>query len=189
MFDPRNQNSGIFVRFRDPLLDPTDEILKRIRNESNDYQLFQQNRAWSAVHSGFEIQIDDNAIGDVRKDFYGTKPEPNGLRKNRTGAVYKIPAKDPIPGTSQFDAEIQKYQPAPDLAPGNPYQFEINVRGNDYTVDLADLLTGRTTRTTSFTNTDNFRGIAEENGTAAACIGIQSYPNSVFAFRWIEIKE
>ena len=47
----------------------------------------------SAV-DGVEVQIDDNAIGDPRKDFYGLRPEPNGLRKDRTGAIYKIPAKD-----------------------------------------------------------------------------------------------
>ena len=29
--------------------------------------------------SGFEVQIDDNALGDSTKDFYGISPEPNGL--------------------------------------------------------------------------------------------------------------
>ena len=34
--------------------------------------------------------MDDNALGDSGKDFYGIKPEPNGLYKNRTGAIYKF---------------------------------------------------------------------------------------------------
>jgi hypothetical protein len=44
------------------------------------------------VITGFEVQIDDNAIGDSTKDFYGIRPEPNGRYKNRTGAIYKIRA-------------------------------------------------------------------------------------------------
>ena len=54
------------------------------------------NPAWTAVFSGFEVQIDDNARGDVTKDYYGRRPEPDGLWKNRTGAIYKIPAGDLI---------------------------------------------------------------------------------------------
>ena len=38
----------------------------------------------------------DNARGDVTKDYYGRRPEPDGLFKNRTGAIYKIPAGDLI---------------------------------------------------------------------------------------------
>ena len=45
--------------------------------------------------SGFEVQIDDNARGDSSKDFYGIKPEPDGMFKNRTGAIYKIQAGRP----------------------------------------------------------------------------------------------
>jgi choline dehydrogenase-like flavoprotein len=195
MFDGNNQNSGIFVRFRDPLLDPPQFILDRIRNQRNefrpdlntDFQNFQSNRAWSAVHSGFEIQIDDNAVGDPRRSFYGIR-EPNGLRKNRTGAIYKIPAKDPIPNSNQFDAELQTYQPAPNLNPGTWYEFEIDVRGNIYTVDLANLDTGVKTRTTTFQNTDSIRGVAMEKGLPVSYVGLQSYPGSPFAFRHIQIK-
>ena len=54
------------------------------------------NPAWKPVIAGFEVQIDDNARGDSSKDFYGIRPEPNGLFKNRTGAIYKIQAGDRV---------------------------------------------------------------------------------------------
>lgn len=203
VFDLTNQNSGIFVRFRDPLLDPTPSTLDRMRTESrnekqrrpnlqSDLELFQTNRAWSAVYSGFEVQIDDNARGDPRKDFYG-HPEDQfdssgGLRKNSTGAIYKIPAKDPIPNSSQFDAELQVYQPPPKLIPGTWYEFEIAVQGNTYMVNLLNLDTGAKTQTTTFQNTDLERGIAAENGRPVGYVGLQSYPNAPFAFRNIQIK-
>ena len=52
--------------------------------------------------SGFEVQIDDNARGDSSKDFYGIRPEPDGSSKNRTGAIYKIPAGIAHPVGSQL---------------------------------------------------------------------------------------
>ena len=150
VFDPANQNSGVFVRFRDPARELPQALLDRIRAEANEFRpdLLSdddhyeptslvpggpKNRAWGAVYSGFEIQIDDNARGDVRRGFYG-RPEPDGLRKNRTGAIYKIPAGDFIPATGQQDAAWQNYQPAPNLAPGRWYEYEIDVRGDTYTV-------------------------------------------------------
>ncbi|HWN99520.1 MAG TPA: family 16 glycoside hydrolase [Blastocatellia bacterium] len=188
MFDLVNQNSGIFLRFRDPLLNPTPVILNRIQGDDNDFQLFQKNRAWSAVHSGFEVQIDDNAIGDPRKDFFGVRPEPNGLRKNRTGAIYKIPAKDSIPNFNTFDSETQIYQPGPTLNPRTWYEYEIDVRGNNYTVDLTNLDTGTKVRTTRFQNTDAARGVASETGAPVGYVGLQSYSGSPIAFRNIQIK-
>jgi len=185
IFDTQNHNSGVFVRFRDPLLDPTPQILARIQAEGDNFEF---NRAWTAVHSGFEIQIDDKARGDSRKDFYGVKPEPDGLRKNRTGAVYKIPAKDFIPNLNKFDDELQKYTPAPNLVPGTWYEYEINVVGNSYTVDLTNLATNQKTRTSEFQNTDALRGVATENGQPAGYVGLQAYPGAQVAFRRIQIK-
>jgi hypothetical protein len=43
------------------------------------------NAATVAVGTGYEIQIDDEARGDTRKN------EADGLPYNRTGAIYKIP--------------------------------------------------------------------------------------------------
>jgi choline dehydrogenase-like flavoprotein len=192
--DLGNQNSGVFVRFRDPTQDLPAQVLDRIRGNANaypgfpaDFQLFTSNRAWSAVYSGFEVQIDDNARGDRRRDFYG-QPEPDGLRKNRTGAIYKIPAGDQIPGTGQFDAALQQYQPAPDLVPGRWYQMQVDVQGDAYTVTLTDLQTGARTPTTSFQNTDNLRGVATIGNRPAGYVGLQSYPFSPIAFRHIQIR-
>jgi hypothetical protein len=70
LMDGAAHNSGIFIRFRDPMIDPTPEIGQRITAAGHD-ALFAKNRAWSAVHSGFEIQIDDGSA----------------LRKHRTGAI------------------------------------------------------------------------------------------------------
>ncbi len=193
VFDPANQNSGIFVRFRDPILDPTPAILQRIRTHGNAYpgatdaQLYSGNRSWSAVYSGFEVQIDDTAAGDPRKDFYGI-PEPAGLRKNRTGAIYKIPAGDPIPNSNQNDAALQQYSPAANLRMGSWYECQIDVRGDTYTVDLTDLDTGVKARTTTFTNTDPDRGVGMESGNPVGFIGLQSYPGSPVAFRSVQIK-
>ncbi len=166
--DANNQNCGVFVRFRDPAQDLPPQVLDRIvrstsayPNYPTDFQLFTNNRAWSAVYSRFEVQIDDNARSDRRRDFYG-QPEPDGLRKNRTGAIYKIPAGDPIPGTNVFDAAGQQYQAAPNLVPGRWYQLQVDVQGDVYTVDLTDLQVGAQTRTTAFQNTDALRGVATE---------------------------
>jgi choline dehydrogenase-like flavoprotein len=100
-FDLNNNNSGVFVRFRDPRLRLPAALASRA-----DADKVGGNPAWSAVISGFEVQIDDNARGDVNKDFYGRRPEPDGLFKNRTGAIYKIPAGDLIIQTGGHDARL-----------------------------------------------------------------------------------
>ncbi|HEU5430029.1 MAG TPA: family 16 glycoside hydrolase, partial [Thermomicrobiales bacterium] len=194
-------NSGVFVRCRDPLRDLPAAILARIQNKANQFNITEltdwqhyvgdvgrpANRAWSAVHSGFEIQIDDRAKGDIRRGYYGMQ-EPDGLRKNRTGAIYKIPAGDPIPNSAATDAALQTYQPAPNLVPGAWHRFTIDVKGNTYTVDLTDVAGGTTTRTTTFKNTDAVRGVAKESGRPIGYVGLQSYPGSPVAFRRIQIK-
>ena len=184
--DPVSHNSGVFVRFSDPMADPTPAIAQRIRDASDAGRLA-VNRAWSAVHSGFEVQIDDLGRGDVSKDFYGIRPEPDGLRKNRTGAIYKIPAGDPIP-SGGVDQSVQLYEPGPPLMPGRWYEYEIDVHGSDYTVDLTDLTSGQRTRTSSFKNGDADRGVSDTNGQPAGYIGLQSYNSSPVAFRHIAIR-
>ena len=194
VFSSINRNSGIFVRFRDPLLDLPQNILQRISTVNEirqdlptDRALFAGNAAWGAVYSGFEVQIDDNAEADPRKTFYGP-PEPAGLRKNRTGAIYKIPAKDPIPNTGLFDAELQTYNPAPSLRNGSWYEFTIGVNGNAYTVDIVDMELNTSVRTTTFQNTDVVRGVGMESGKPIGFIGLQSHPGSPVSFRNIQIK-
>jgi hypothetical protein len=194
VFNSINRNSGIFARFRDPLLELPQPILQRISTTNEirqdlptDMDLFKGNRAWGAVYSGFEVQIDDNAEADPRKTFYGP-PEPRGLRKNRTGAIYKIPAKDQIPNTHQFDAESQTYNPAPDFRNGSWYEFTIDVANSSYTVDIRDLDLNTSVKTITFQNTDGNRGVGFEAGKPIGFIGLQSHPGSPVAFRNIQIK-
>jgi hypothetical protein len=71
---------------------------------------------------------------------------------------------------------------------GTWYEYEIDVHGNTYTVDLTNLDTGIKKRTSTFVNTDLNRGIPTENGQPASCVGIQSYPGSPVAFRHIQIR-
>jgi hypothetical protein len=146
------------------------------------------NPAWTGVFSGFEVQIDDNARGDVNKDYYGRRPEPDGLYKNRTGAIYKIQAGDLIIHTGGHDATVQHYTPGPPTRVGVWMQYDIVVTGNHYEVTLTDTETGVSQLTTTFDNTDTERGVAKINGAPAGFISIQSYPNSPVAFRDIWIK-
>src|SRR5215211_844959 len=171
--DIANGNSGIFVRFRDPLLDPTAATMQRIQAAGHQ-DLFNTNRAWSAVHSGFEIQIDD--LG-----------RPDGLQKHRTGAIYDLPAGDLLPDGA-LDPIDQIYQAPPNLIPGRWYQYEIDVRGDTYTVDLTDLVSQASVRTSSFTNPDPARGVPVLDGQPAGYIGLQSYSNAPTAFRHISVR-
>jgi choline dehydrogenase-like flavoprotein len=182
-FDPNNNNSGVFVRFRDPRLRLPTDLASRA-----DAEKVGGNPAWSAVISGFEVQIDDNARGDVNKDFYGRRPEPDGLFKNRTGAIYKIPAGDLIIQTGGHDVRLQQYTPGPPLVPGVWFQYDIVVTGNHYEVALTNTQSGASQLTTIFDNPDTARGIAQVGGQSAGFIGIQSYPSSPMTFRDIWIK-
>jgi choline dehydrogenase-like flavoprotein len=70
--DGLGDNSGVFVRSRDPGLPfPADPRVAA-------------NAAWVAVDSGFEVQIDDLARSD-------------GADMHRTGAIYAIPTSGPPP--------------------------------------------------------------------------------------------
>jgi len=182
-FDSNNNNSGVFVRARDPRLRLPAELASRA-----DADKVSGNPAWSAVISGFEVQIDDNARGDVNKGFYGRKPEPDGLWKNRTGAIYKIPAGDFIYHLARYDDRLQQYTPGPPLVPGVWFQYDIVVTGNHYEVTLTNTQSGASQVTTVFDNPDTARGIAQLNGQPAGFIGIQSYPSSPMTFRDIWIK-
>jgi choline dehydrogenase-like flavoprotein len=185
VFDPNNRNSGVFIRFRDPMQRMPAALRQRADNEGAPVAF---NPAWSAVFTGFEVQIDDNARGDVTKDYYGRRPEPDGLYKNRTGAIYKIPAGDLIIHTGGHDIALQNYTPGPPTRPNVWMQYDIVVSGNHYEVTLTDTETGASTLTTTFDNTDAARGVATVNGAPAGFIGIQSYPFSPVSFRdiWIQ---
>jgi hypothetical protein len=181
IFDLARHNSGVFVRFPQPSLDfATAELDRRAKAEpvySGD------NIATKPIITGFEVQIDDTAAGDSTKSFYGITPEPNGLYKNRTGAIYKIQAGDRIWHLNTNEPAIQQYTPGPPLVPGHWFEYEIDVNGDTYVVKLTDLDTGASTVTSRFTNTD------VERGRAPGFIGIQVYPGSTLAWRHVRIRK
>lgn len=179
IFDTANHNSGVFLRFPRPSLDLSAALAPRSASEPS---FDASNPAWKPVISGFEVQIDDNARGDAGKDFYGIKPEPDGLFKNRTGAIYKIQAGDRIWHLNTNEPAVQSYMPGPALVPGVWFEYEIVVQGDDYTVFLTNLQSGQRTQTSHFINTDVSRG------RAPGCIGIQPYPGSTVAWRHVRIK-
>lgn len=76
--DNPGDNSGVFVRFRDPRLAPHDLGDPRVTTDP----------AWIAVDTGFEAQIDETG-------------RPDGADMHRTGAVYGIPTAGP-PGTQTY---------------------------------------------------------------------------------------
>ena len=149
-----DDNSGVLVRFRNPRLPVPDRNLPGVSYPYN-------NQAFVAVDTGFEIQIDELARGN-----------PDGLDEHRTGAIYGIPI-GRNPGQ-------QDYQRGPVLVPGQWNTYEIEVRGNTYTVRL----NGQ--QTTKFTNTDLFRGKSSATDPDSGYIGVQSHTGRV-TFRNVQI--
>ena len=115
--DSRQDNSGVFVRFRDPRKPPPAGL--------NDPRIA-GNPAWLAVDTGFEIQIDEQARDD-------------GGDPHRTAAVYAIP----IGG----GAGQQAYTRGSSLQPGEWNDYEIKVVGDTYTVALNGFQTTAFTNT------------------------------------------
>ena len=180
IFDPAKHNSGVFLRFPRPTFDLATAELKRRADHEAAFD--PGNPAWKPVITGFEVQVDDNALGDSTKDFYGIRPEPNGLYKNRTGAIYKIQAGDRIWHLNRNEPAVQNYTPGPALVPGPWFEYEIVVQGDDYTVFLTNVQTGERRQTTSFHNTD------AERGRSPGFIGVQAYSGNTVAWRHIRIK-
>jgi hypothetical protein len=179
IFDAASHNSGVFVRFPRPTFElATPELRRRASAEA---AFDPGNPAWKPVIAGFEVQIDDNALGDSTKDFYGIKPEPNGLFKNRTGAIYKIQAGDRIWHQNTNEPAVQNYTPGSALMPGVWFEYEIQVQGDNYTVFLTNTETGVRQQTTSFVNTD------AERGRSPGFVGVQAYAGSIVAWRHIRI--
>jgi choline dehydrogenase-like flavoprotein len=116
--DAAAANSGVFLRFRNPIQQWPDLTDSRIAG----------NPAWVAALTGFEVQIDDLA-------------RPWGLDKHRTGAVYDIAT-----GQNGESAD-QQFQRAPDLVPGAWNELEIAIVGDRYTVTLNGVQTTDFTNT------------------------------------------
>jgi len=147
-------NSGVFVRSRDPLQPVPDRANPSILHPY-------VNQHWVAVDTGFEIQIDETAAPDGQDQF-------------RTGALHGIPT-GAAPGG-------QSYQRPTPLIPGQWTDYEIEVRGDTYTVRING------TQTSVFTNTDTWRGKPATADPASGFLGLQAHTGKV-AFRRIRIKE
>jgi 3-keto-disaccharide hydrolase/GMC oxidoreductase len=155
-----NDNSGLFVRFRDPRLpDPAPDPVDPPNNA-----------AFVAVHTGFEIQIDEEARGDTR---FG---EPDGLFFARTGAIYKIKTLGTGPGQ-------QNYQNSANLAARQWHRYEIEVNNQDYIVRLNGQESTRFRRSA----TDTVRGNPPSADPNSGFIGLQTHTGNV-AFANVRIK-
>jgi hypothetical protein len=168
VFDPNSHNSGVFVRFQNPLQDLQGVLQQQADADGRPWRT---NRAWTAVYSGFELQIDDNA-----------KPNPPGLRRHRTGAIYNIPAGDP------GEAVVQTYQPGPALTINDWFEYEIRVQGQQYDVFLGRADGSPKVRTTHFVNGDALRGVSAAGGADSGYVGVQAHFDGRVAFRHIQIR-
>lgn len=155
-----DDNSGVFVRFRDPRRPVPDRNNPAVRHAY-------LNQAWVGVDTGFEVQIDERAKGDPQRGI------PDGLDTHRTGAIYNIDI-GPTAG-------MQAYHRGPVLEAGRWNDYEIDVRGDTYTVRL----NGQ--ETTTFTNKDANRGKSATVDPFSGYLGLQAHTGRV-AFRMIRVK-
>ncbi|MGH7534480.1 MAG: 3-keto-disaccharide hydrolase, partial [Gemmatimonadales bacterium] len=128
------------------------------------------NAAFVAVHTGFEVQIDEEARGDTRFN------EPDGAFFHRTGAIYGI--KSAGTGAGQ-----QNYQNNTSLPARHWEHCEIEVNDQDYTVRLNSQEATRFRRSTS----DTIRGRPPSVEPHSGFIGVQTHAGNV-AFANIRIK-
>jgi hypothetical protein len=159
-----NDNSGIFVRFRDP---------RKPELPGTPGPDVPGNTATVAVDTGYEIQIDEEARGDTRK------AEPDGLLFNRTGAVYEVKSF----GTA---AGQQNYTNSQRLAASAWQTVDIKVTGRTYVVRL----NGQPSTTFTADPADpveQFRGRSKSEDADSGFIGLQVHTGTV-AFANIRIS-
>jgi hypothetical protein len=162
--DNKNDNSGVFVRFRNP----QKPVLPGTPGPD-----IPGNQATVAVDTGYEIQIDEEARGDLRKG------EADGFFFNRTGAIYKVTAKGANPGQ-------QNYTNNQRLVSGAWHTYEIKATDRTYEV----LLNGQPA--TAFTAdptqpNEKFRGRKKSEDPDSGFIGLQVHTGSV-AFSNVRIR-
>ncbi len=156
-------NSGVFVRFTNP------EAARYVQPP------------WWAVHSGFEVQIDN----------VGAAPpgQPQGLAKHRTGAVYAVnyPG-DPNPDPNQPAATPGDIVNPQDALVGAWNQYRITVSNDVITVQLNGTQTARYTIAKGGYNPVPNRGRFPNDPTF---IGLQSYSaySDTTAFRNIRVTQ
>ena len=157
-----NDNSGVFVRFRDP---------RKPVPPGTPGPDVPGNMATVAVDTGYEIQIDEEARGDTRKKESDGRPEQDGHFFNRTGAIYKVKAQGTADGQQNYTNNQQ-------LPPGVWHSYEIKVTGRTYKVTL----NGQPA--TSFTAdasdpTEKFRGRKQSEDADSGFIGLQVHTGTV----------
>jgi hypothetical protein len=156
-----NDNSGVFVRFRDPRLPDPAPVHGDPPN----------NTAFTAVHTGFEVQIDEEARGDTRLG------EPDGSFFARTAAIYKI--KSLGTGTGQQD-----YRNTQILFSGRWHSYEIEVNNQEYIVRLDGQEATRFRRSPA----DVFRGNPPSVDPHSGYIGLQTHTGNV-AFANVRVRD
>ena len=149
--DAQSDNTGVFVRFRDPRSAAPDPGDPRLR----------ANPAWIAVHTGFEVQVDDLARDD-------------GADCRRTGALYDI--------ATTGEPATQTYSRGSALQPGAWNDYEITVSGDSYAVRLNDHVTS------VYANPDPARGVSADQDLSSGFIGLQQHTGNV-SFRAVRIRE
>jgi choline dehydrogenase-like flavoprotein len=150
-------NSGIFIRFTNP--------------ELSGFNI----TPWSAVNTGFEIQIDNTGAAPAG--------QPQGLPKHKTGAVYNV----------NYPGDAFSTPGVPPATPGdfvNAVDALVFPASNHYRIQvLNDVITVNLngTNTAKYTNTDPARG--RFSTAEPTFIGLQSYSNYSFttAFRNIKV--
>lgn len=165
-----NDNSGIFVRFRDP---------RKPELPGTPEPDVPGNAATVPVDTGYEIQIDEEARGDSRKKEPDGRPEQDGHFHNRTGAIYKVQNL----GTAKGQQDYTNNQW---LAAGIWHTYEIRVTDRTYEV----LLNGKPSTKFIADDTDpneKFRGRKKSEDPDSGFIGLQVHTGTV-AFANIRIQ-
>src|SRR6266540_2800487 len=165
-----NDNSGIFVRFRDP----RKPVLPGTPGPD-----VPGNDATVAVDTGYEIQIDEEARGDTRKKEPDGSPEQDGHFYNRTGAIYKVKAAGTAPGQ-------QNYTNTQKLAAGLWHSYEIKVTDRTYSVKLNGQPATLFTADPADPN-EKFRGRKKSEDPDSGFIGLQVHTGRV-AFANIRVE-
>ena len=165
-----NDNSGVFVRFRDP---------RKAVLPGTPGPDVPGNDATVAVDTGYEIQIDEEARGDSRKNEPDGSPEQDGHSYNRTGAIYKVKSVGTAPGQ-------QNYTNAQKLAAGVWHSYEIKVIDRSYSVKLNGEPATIFTADPADPN-ETFRGRKKSEDPDSGFIGLQVHTGTV-AFANIRIE-
>lgn len=159
-----NDNSGVFIRFRDP---------RKAVLPGTPGPNVPGNAATVAVDTGYEIQIDEEARGDTRKN------EADGLPFNRTGAIYKVKSF----GTALGE---QNYTNNQRLAASVWHNYEIKVTDRTYEVLLNGQAATKFTADPADPN-EKFRGRKKSEDADSGFIGLQVHTGAV-AFANIRIR-